>query len=242
MKSRRFLVYGFLISILIHLFFLLAFVKINIPLKAPKNPIYITTIKKELAYKKPIEKPFVKKEHKKPIKNVKKYRTSESKKVVKSTPKINYNLAVPSIKRATIKSSNTLSNSVSSKSHISKPSTNHSSNTNKTSKSKEKSSSQKTTTQNQQSKENQPKQTMKPKDISTLGSYFDLISYLEVVFHYIHEHCKGEGVLMFDLYKDGTLRLLGIEEGNPSCDSNLQAPPMPDSVMENKLQFLINVP
>ncbi|GAB6078179.1 hypothetical protein JCM8795_08650 [Hydrogenobaculum acidophilum] len=223
----------------------MAFVKIDIPLKAPKKPIYITTIKQELAHKNLAKRLFVKKEpkkeHEKSIKNIKHYRTSKSKKIGQSVPKINYNLTVPSTKRATTESYNTSSSSTSSKGHISKLSTNPSQNINKPSKNKEKPSNQKTT-QNQQSKENQPKQIMKPKDINTLGSYFDLISYLEVVFHYIHEHCKGEGVLMFDLYKDGTLRLLEVEKGNPSCDSSLQAPPMPESVMENKLQFLINIP
>jgi len=38
------------------------------------------------------------------------------------------------------------------------------------------------------------------------------------------------------------LRLLGIKKGNVSCDKPLQAPPMPNSLMENKLQFLINIP
>ena len=249
MKRHRFFIYGLLLSLLIHLSFLLSFININIPLKAPKQPIYISVLNKP-------EKPQVIKTAKPTYQEIKKPHKSHAMKnkthsqlpktIEKTTENVNYNLAIPSLEKATIKNKNNIPKKVASSNKISKEPEN-SNNSEKASKPSKSNSENNTSTRKPPSKElskNKPKpqEVMKPKPISTLGSYFDLIGYLEVVFHYIHEHCKGKGVLMFELYKDGSLKLLEVKKGNPTCESNIEAPPMPSSVMENSLEFLIYIP
>ncbi len=241
MKYHRFFIYGFLLSILLHLSFLLVFIKINIPLKTKKQPIYISLLKptKKLIENSSIEKP------KKPniVKSItkqnkltppRKYKESKS-----PSTKIDYNLSIPSLKQINIKSINAYKGSSRNSKDLSKA---KKPNLNIKHEHQAKTPTGKTISKSEKPKGKTTQETIKQKHITTLGSYFDLISYLEVVFRYIHEHCRGEGVLMFDLYKDGSLRLVRVEKGDPSCDKNLQAPPMPSSVMENSLQFLINIP
>jgi len=239
MKKHKLFI-GFLVSILIHLSFLMFFIKINIHLKAPKTPIYISTIK-------PLKTPLSQatKPSEKPPKTSK--RSSARKKISKGRQrphKIDYSLTIPSLKELTEKSVEKAknSNSKSISKGILKAKTNqekpkeHTKNTSKINPKPQE------TPKQDHKKPSKALPKMKPKRIDTVGSYFDILSYLEAVFHYIHQNCKGEGVAMFDLYKDGSLRLLGIKKGNVSCNKPLQAPPMPNSLMENKLQFLINIP
>jgi hypothetical protein len=249
MKRHKFFIFGFLLSILIHLSFLIAFVKINIPFKKPNKPIYINTIK-QANTKKIFKKISSTKKEKKHIKEqkIKKRPIPKAKNIKKTNHyKPNYNLTIPPTKEATL----TPKQEIHSTKTYSKENIKKSRNSSKKGENQEKN-------QNNQSKTTKPFNAdsntkllkektksipqMKPKSISTLGSYFDFLSYLENVFHYIHQNCKGEGVLMFELYKDGSLKLLKTQKGSATCEKNLQAPPMPSSVMENKIQFLINIP
>lgn len=250
MRKRKFFILGFLLSILIHLSFLLAFVKINIPFKKPNKPIYISTIKQASNKKTPKKISNTSKEEKKHIKKQKtmKKPISKAKNIKKDNHyKSNYNLAIPTLQEATF----TPKQETHSTKIYSKENTKKSGNSYKKVEDQEKNlnNQSKTTKSSNTASNTKPlKETtksipqMKPKSISTLGSYFDFLSYLENVFHYIHQNCKGKGVLMFELYKDGSLKLLGIQKGSATCEKNLQAPPMPSSVMENKIQFLINMP
>ncbi|PMP61984.1 MAG: hypothetical protein C0170_02720 [Hydrogenobaculum sp.] len=252
MRRHKFFIFGFLLSILIHLSFLLALVKINIPFKKPNKPVYISTIK-QVSNKRPSKKVSnISKREKRYIKKQKimKKSMSKAKNIKKDNYyKPNYNLAIPTLQEATLTSKQkTHSTKISSKGSIKRsykensPEKGENQEKNQTNKSKTTKSSN--TASNIKPLKEKPKSVpqMKPKNISTLGSYFDFLSYLENVFHYIHQNCKGEGVLMFDLYKDGSLKLLETQKGSVTCEKNLQAPPMPSSVMENKIQFLINIP
>jgi len=249
MRKHKFFIYGFLLSILIHLSFLLFFIKINIPFKKPNKPIYISTIKQKNNEKTPKDISNTSKEEKKYTKNQKtiKKPITKAKNIKKTslyTP--NYNFTIPTTEEATLtpkqETSTTKTHSIvntktSSKEGSSKKSENQKKDQSKTKKPSNTPSNIKPLREKAKSLPQ-----MKPKNISTLGSYFDFLSYLENVFHYIHQNCKGEGVLMFELYKDGSLKLLGTQKGSATCEKNLQAPPMPSSVMENKIQFLINIP
>lgn len=249
MRKHKFFIYGFLLSILIHLSFLLFFIKINIPFKKPNKPIYISTIKQKNNEKTPKDISNTSKKEKKHTKNQKtiKKPIPKAKNIKKTslyTP--NYNFTIPTTKEATLtpkqETSTTKTHSIvntktSSKEGSSKKSENQKKDQSKT---KKPSNTPSNIKPSKEKAKSLPQ--MKPKNISTLGSYFDFLSYLENVFHYIHQNCKGEGVLMFELYKDGSLKLLGTQKGSATCEKNLQAPPMPSSVMENKIQFLINIP
>lgn len=223
MKQNKYFIIGILLSIILHSIIFLAF-NINIkPQIHPKDVVYIKTIHiNPPATKSPTEKSITK--HYKIIKPSK-YQKNYN---YKNSSSIDYNKTIPSFKDI---STNIYNKPKPMKLKPSKP-------TPKTPP-KPKPSKPKKPQNNKPTKPTKP--SISYKHIDIIGYSADLIDYLERVFRYIHQNCKGDGILEVNLYRDGTMNMKVLDK-NPVCPDNLQAPPMPDSVMENKIDFLIKIP
>lgn len=225
MKQNRYFIIGIILSITIHVFIFLAFsIKIKHPIHH-NDIVYIKSQKTPLKSQSSKNPPQKQHKTKKPVRSQKHYEKSYS---TNPKPSIDYNKTIPSFKDI---------------------STNFSPKKQKPSKIKPQPKPQPIKT-SPKTHENPMKTPQKPKNndkyipykhIDIIGYSTDLIDYLERVFKYIHENCKGNGILKVKLYKDGTMNIKPIEK-KPVCSKNLQAPPMPNSIMENQIDFLLNTP
>lgn len=231
MRQNKYFLIGITLSILIHILVFIAFnIKVKIPIKH-QYIVYIKSIKqqtnKTIISKNNLSKSNLKtkKPKKQTYKSYKSYKSQKSK-------SINYNKTIPSFKELSKNYSNINSKPKSQKPIPIKPK-NKPSTLIKPSPKPTKSNNSLYSTQKEK---NPPK--IKYKHIAIIGYSIDLIDYLERVFKYIHENCKGNAVLEVSLYKDGTMNIK-VVNGNALCSKNLQAPPMPNSVMENQIDFLL---
>ncbi len=230
MEDEKYLYIGIVLSILLHTLIFLAFnIKISIQKPIKNELIYIKTTHPKMPGLKESYKP--KPMRLKPIQGIKP--TSKSTKNTFTSYQPNYNLGVPSFKELGVSQSPTpMSKIISTLKKTNQLIIKHA-------KTPEKSQKEKPA---KTSKQENEANVLKPKPLNTLGSDADLLDYLDNVFNYIHEQCKGEGILAINLYKNGSLKIKQTIKGNPLCPQNMQAPPMPESIMENKIQFLINFP
>lgn len=233
MNQNKYFLIGIAISTLLHIgiFFIL---QIKIPKQYNiKKTIYIKTINKKQnnSSNKSLKQAITKKINHK-ISN-KKHNTHKL--ISSQKQNINYNLTIPSFEKLS--------------QHVSITTTNKKAN--KTIKHKNTKSSHYIKPQKEKTQEKSPiinkpqhqiKVHMRYKQIDITSTPTDLISYMKTVFKYIHQNCKGKGVLFVILYRDGSLNIKNVSKDIPNCPNNMQAPPMPNSIMENEIQFLINIP